>query len=183
MSLPPLLAGALRLVGDRNQGRLRHLPPDLLRLVRDLWMRLIDEGRRLLHQGPPGLRLPSISPGDDEELMQSIPLSTAVANAHLDTLPVATDAVASSDPCPLKIGMGNFGATGCLDRYGRHVLWRRLTGHQTSAQTAMAQLGLFLLGMPGARLSPSFALPASSGLGDLCSGRPVLRERRRRVAP
>ncbi|CAK0839598.1 unnamed protein product [Prorocentrum cordatum] len=68
-------------------------------------------------------------------------------------------------PSRLRVGMGNPGPTGCMDRHGRRVLWRRLLEHPTSVQRAMNQLGIPIVGFPGARLPESFTLPASSGLG------------------
>ncbi|CAK0815216.1 unnamed protein product [Prorocentrum cordatum] len=130
-------------------GRLRRVPADALTLSRDLWMRLIREGARLLETRYRDISFPPLAPARADELRLALVKSLQLAHGCLR----------------LRVGMDNPGPTGCMDRHGRRALWRRLLEHPTSVQRAMNQLGIPIAGLPGARLPESFTLPASSGLG------------------
>ena len=64
----------------------------------------------------------------------------------------------------LRIGLGSPSTTGCLTPDGSKVLWSVFRDNSAGILRAMNELGLDIVGLPGARLPSDFKLPAALGL-------------------
>ena len=71
---------------------------------------------------------------------------------------------ALQDGYPVRLGLGSPSTMGCLGIDGRTVRWSVFTDASTGIVTAMDQLGLSLLGLPGARLHSRVVLPRELAL-------------------
>jgi hypothetical protein len=140
------------------------------------WTSLTSEGARLSNARGPIKTMTTASASLVASLLAALTIGTSSAMQFICLLPPAVQKSGlnpNPNPVMLKVGAGNPGRLGCCSDFAGNIIkWDKLYGKPWSAITAMQQLNLDVLGLPGARLPGDVKLPGNHDYQIVARGGP-----------